>query len=512
MGWSDAIAEQYSPPPAPPASRAGKLLASPQLAALLILAVAVATRIVAWWNPVPHVDDQFYLLAGQELIDGHWPYVDVWDRKPLGLFLIYAAIAWIGGGSMVALNFIATAFAAATAWVVRAIGLRFASPAGATLGALAYLFTIPLVGGQTGQSPVFYNLLMAGAGWLLIDGAADRSAPLTRRALTAMLLCGLAMTVKQISFIEGVYFGLSFLWLMHRRGMEPARITGAAAGMIMIALLPTALTLAGYALAGREPLDAFLFATVTSIFLKTGWGATAKIAGVAFFFLHLTPLLLMAIGGAVMRHGRAATPASPILLGWAVAALLGYMAVPHFFDHYALPVAVPLAISAATFFDRDGGWLFFLAVAFYSVIVSPPIRDIHKNRQSRIEYERLSAAVDRARDGGCLYIGDGPTRLYSTTGACRVTRYLLPDHLNLSIEQAAVGTDTGSELQAILARRPAVIVTQDRERARLRYSAAYRHFLAAVASRYRQTYATPHDAPQLVQDVRVWQRKDLAQN
>ena len=184
MGWSDAIAEQYSPPPAPPASRAGKLLASPQLAALLILAVAVATRIVAWWNPVPHVDDQFYLLAGQELIDGHWPYVDVWDRKPLGLFLIYAAIAWIGGGSMVALNFIATAFAAATAWVVRAIGLRFASPAGATLGALAYLFTIPLVGGQTGQSPVFYNLLMAGAGWLLIDGAAERSAPLTRRGET----------------------------------------------------------------------------------------------------------------------------------------------------------------------------------------------------------------------------------------------------------------------------------------------------------------------------------------
>jgi len=86
-------------------SQAGKsVLAYTNIALLLIIAVAVATRIVAWWNPVAHVDDQFYLLAGQELLKGHWPYVDVWDRKPLGLFLLYAGIAWIGGGSILGLN------------------------------------------------------------------------------------------------------------------------------------------------------------------------------------------------------------------------------------------------------------------------------------------------------------------------------------------------------------------------------------------------------------------------
>jgi hypothetical protein len=485
------------------------VFASPTFAALLIVAVAVATRIVAWWNPVAHVDDQFYLLAGQELLKGHWPYVDVWDRKPLGLFLLYAGIAWIGGGSILGLNLVATTFAAATAWVVRQIGLRFASATGATLGALAYLLVIPLVGGQTGQSPVFYNLLIAGAALLLIDAAGSSSASaVSRRALWAMLLCGLAMTIKQISFIEGAYIGLAFLWLMHRQGAGLARIAAIGGGMILVALLPTALTLLGYALAGREQLDMFIFSTVTSIFLKQGWSATAKLAGIAYFFLYMTPLLIMAAVGALDRHrARVNRPLALLLIGWVAASLAGYVAVPYFFDHYALPVVAPLSVSVATFFDRPSGKAFFLGLVAYCLI-APQIRDVRTNREARLEYEGLNLAVDRARQGGCIYVGDGPTRLYSTTGACQVTHYLFPDHLNLVIEAGAVGADTDRELQNILQRRPAVIVTQNH--VMFRYSPAYRVFLARVRLDYTRIYVTSFDAPHFVQAVVVWQRKDLA--
>ena len=141
-------------------------LASPTIAALLIVITAIATRIVVWWNPVADFDDQFYILVGQELMKGNWPYVAVWDRKPLGLFLLHAVIAWPSGGSILGLNLVATAFAAATAWMVRTISLRFATPAAATFAALAYLFFLAMMYGQTGQTPVFYNLFMAGAGWL----------------------------------------------------------------------------------------------------------------------------------------------------------------------------------------------------------------------------------------------------------------------------------------------------------------------------------------------------------
>jgi hypothetical protein len=487
----------------------GSTLSSTSVAVLLILMAAVATRIVGWWNPVAHPDDQFYLLAGEQILRGQWPYVDVWDRKPLGLFLIYAGIASIGGGSILGLNLVATAFAAATAVVVRQTGLLFASARGATMGAIAYLIAIALVGGQNGQSPVFYNLFMAGAAWLLlasaIAGDAGRS---VRFALIAMLLCGLSMTVKQVSFIEGGYFGLAFLWLMMRQGIGSLRLAAIAAGMIGLALLPTALTFGGYAIAGPDAFDAYFQASFVSIFEKTGWGWKAKLAGVGFFLLHCTPLLIMALLGIKDRSGEPRSDLRGALLaGWIIAAFIGYGSVPHFFDHYALPLIAPLAISASTFFDRKSGPLFFAGLAAFSLIL-PPIRDVAKHRASAAEFRRLEVVVDKARQGGCIYLADGPTRLYSTIPACRLTRYLFPDHLNLMTEAPAVGVDTRVELRRILELGPAVVLTQDVERKK-HNPETDRLLYGYLNRRYRVVYRSSDDLPRPVESVRVWQRRDL---
>ena len=156
---------------------------------------------------------------------------------------------------------------------------------------------------------------------------------------------------------------------------------------------------------------------------------------------------------------------------------------------------------------RSSGRLIFAALAAFCLI-QPPIRDWGKTERSRAEFARVVRAVEQARQGGCLYIGDGPTRLYSVTGACTVTRYLFPDHLNLIIETKAVGVDTSQELNRILSARPAVIVTMGRNPRR--YSSAYRQFLVQVKQGYRLVYVGPMDAPPLIQRVLVWQRNDLA--
>jgi hypothetical protein len=478
-------------------------------AGLLIVLVAVATRIVAWWNPVAHVDDQFYLLAGEELLKGHWPYVDVWDRKPLGLFLLYAGIAWIGGGSILGLNLVATAFAAATAFVIRQIALRFASPAGATLAALAYLVAMPVFGGQTGQSPVFYNLLMAGAAWLLFRAADQRDTSSIRaHALAAMLLCGLSITIKQVSFVEGAFFGLAFLWLVKRGGANWVAIIATGALMVAIALLPYALTMAGYALAGETALRDFVYANFISIFERRGWQPIAKVAGAAYFILYLLPLLGMGGWGALSRwRSRRHDLAQLLLLGWLAASLLGYLAVPAFFDHYTLPVLVPLCISAATFFDRSTRWAFFSAlVIFY--LLEGSITDFRHHQRDRQLFDQLRQQVDQARHGGCIYVADGPSWLYSVTTDCRLTRYLFPDHLNLITEEPAVGTDTANELALIMAQRPAVIVTQDKEPGR--YSFASRGVLEnALNKHYTRVFELPKIKYSEVNGVQVWQRNDL---
>ena len=63
---------------------------------LILLAVALAARAITFGNPILHVDEEFYFTAARAMLDGAVPFVDVWDRKPIGLFLIYAPAAALG--------------------------------------------------------------------------------------------------------------------------------------------------------------------------------------------------------------------------------------------------------------------------------------------------------------------------------------------------------------------------------------------------------------------------------
>ena len=477
------------------------------MAVALIVAVAVATRIVSWWNPVAHVDDQFYLLAGTELLNGHWPYIDVWDRKPLGLFLLYAGIASIGGGTILGLNLVATAFAASTAIVVRQIALRFARPLGALLAALTYLFVLPLYGGQNGQSPVFYNLLISGS-MLLLLRASERRGTILPSAFLAMLLCGLAMTIKQTSFVEGAFFGLAYLWLMHKSAMRPMAIVGTGLAMVTVALAPTALCFLAYWLQGPAAAHEFVYANFISIFERQSWSPLARLAGIALLFLYLFPLFIMAgIGAVGLWRSRKDEMPTALLLGWLAAALLGYLSVPAFFDHYALPLVAPLCVAAAVFYGMRSGPLFFAGYLIFCLIQGSML-DWRSNRDEAARYERIRSTVDKARHGGCVYVSDGPSHLYSDFPNCRPTRYLFPDHLVLITEMDAVGVNTADEVARILASRPEVVVTRVTRKGR--HPVEITTILSTQLRRdYRPLLITPTGDSKSVDRITVWQRKDL---
>lgn len=478
------------------------------IALLLILVVAIATRAVTFGNPVVIQDDQFYLLVGDAMRHGQWPYIDIWDRKPIGLFLLFAGIASIGGTSILFMQLVATAFAAATAWLIRSVALQFASPPGALMAALAYLLMLPLFGGQSGQSPVFYNLLMVGAFALLARAVGGPAATVRRHAFWAMLLCGLTLIIKPVAVAEGVFIGLAFLWLLDRRGERPGAILGTAALMVAIALLPSLLALGAYAAKGPLALDAYIHANFISIFHKHGLGDSARLAGFGYLALYIVPLALFAVTGAARRWK--STPRDPLALlviGWIIAALVGYLLVPNFFDHYALPLLPPLCVSAATLFARRDGPLFFAVIVAFSLFQGS-ILDLAGNRRARAEMAAVSRTIEQARRGGCLFVADGPAWLYAQSPACRVTPYLFPGHLTLLVEADALGVAQRDELARVLARRPAVIVTRDDERDQHR-PAIDRLLYGALERDYRSIARLADDAGPLLSTVRIWQRRDL---
>ena len=480
----------------------------PGAALLIILLVAFATRWVTFGNPVVIVDDQFYLLVGDAMRHGQWPYIDIWDRKPFGLFLLFAGIAVLGDGSIVVMQIVATLFAAATALVIRHIARLFVAPEPALLAALAYLVMLPLLGGQGAQSPIFYNLLIAGAGWLLLLSRSRPETALTLNALVAMLLCGLAMSIKPVAAVEGAAFGLAFLWLFLRLGTPLVRLAFTAIAMITLALLPVALAYVGFALAGDQARDAYTYANFISIFEQDSYGIKAKLANLAVFLIYTFPLLVLAaIGVRTFWARRRDDATARLLLVWLAAAFLGYLAVPHFFDHYALPLLVPLCLAASFAFARRSGRLYALGLLAFCLIQGA-IVDLPGNRAAASEFATLTARINEARRGGCLYVADGPAWLYQSTGACRLTPYLFPNHLNLYVERGAVGVDPEAELGRIFAQRPAVVVTQDSEQKK--HNPSTQPILLGTLSRdYRVIYRVADDASPLLATLRIWQRRDL---
>jgi hypothetical protein len=121
------------------------------VSAIILLAVALALRAADFGNPLEGLDEQYYLLVGDRLLHGAIPYVDIWDRKPFGLFALFAAIRLLGGTGIIQSQIVAAIFAAATAMIVVSIARRYVARLPALLGGIVYLLGLQILWGATAR-------------------------------------------------------------------------------------------------------------------------------------------------------------------------------------------------------------------------------------------------------------------------------------------------------------------------------------------------------------------------
>ena len=133
----------------------------------LIALVAIASRLVWLGDQAPDYDEQLYSLVGQRMLQGDMPYVDLWDRKPLGLFALFALAHAIGGPDAMAYQVLAALFAAAGGWLVFALARKLVDDVSACGAGLAYPSLLYAYGSLSGQSEVFLVPLTLGMVWLV---------------------------------------------------------------------------------------------------------------------------------------------------------------------------------------------------------------------------------------------------------------------------------------------------------------------------------------------------------
>lgn len=446
---------------------------NPALLAALLLVVAVAARAAQFGNPVVQVDDEFYLLTGDRMLHGALPYVDIWDRKPIGLFLIYAAIRLLGGAGVLQYQIVALLFAVATALVIARIARNLAGPHGAAAAGVVYILYLGIFGGEGGQSPVFYNLFVALGAWAMV-GVVRRpnfDAVSFAGGLLVMLLAGVAMQVKYTALFEGVFFGLALLWLGHKRGRGWTMLAAMALAWIAAALLPTLAAWGWYVSIGQG--EAFVQANFLSILERSSDGLGIALKRLGWMIACLVPLGLAAWLGRGM-----ARPASDevrrFLDGWAIAAIVGVLLFGTWFDHYALPLIAPLCVLAAAWFgDGAAGlvlasgrtrWRVPAGIAMMALVTLVSLQIVNENRRSRGWGPQVAQMADFIRPElkDCLYVFDGEPALYRLTGSCLPTRWPFPSHLSLTRESRAIGANPMAEVKRIMAARPEFVVANTR--------------------------------------------------
>lgn len=428
--------------------------------------IALIFRLLILGNPLVHVDEEFYLLVADRWAHGAQPFLDIWDRKPLGLFLLYRLFTALPGDPVLAYQLFGIGCTAATALLVRRMALELAPPAGAWLAGLVYMCAMPAFNCALGQAPVFYNPLVALAMLLVLRGwQKTDTRDLLGRGAAVMALLGLAMQIKYSALFEGIGMGLMLLVLGKRAGWSWPRMAAAAALWCAMALAPTAAVLLDYAASGHA--DAFLQSNFISVLqrLPDGaptWRRLLKLsAGLSPFALAIAfdPLRRAATGDAAQALSRR------LLNLWAVAAVLGFLAFGTWYDHYVGPLLAPLSVLAAPALAaavrgglpraaRWSGRFLLLASTVGGLVLMFQGLDAHGNEE---EFDRSTALIRSAIHGGCYFQFDGAPGLYRSVDACIPTRFAFPNHLNTWTEAPAIGADPSAEVRRIMATRPDVV-------------------------------------------------------
>ncbi|MFT8803979.1 MAG: hypothetical protein ABF876_03300 [Acetobacter aceti] len=434
---------------------------------IALLLFAIICRGATFGSPFIHIDEQFYMFTGGRILHGDLPYVQIWDRKPLGLFLLYAFFHLFGPWRFWAYQIGALLSVWGTALLLMRMASTIASRTGAFVAALLYINWLNLAGGEGGQSPVFYNLLVIAAMALVLFRVvlvtpSDRT--LRNTGCQAMLLIGLALQIKYTAVFEGMFLGIFLLCCNARVKNNGGVMVLNGFLWCMLALLPTVVIGVVY-YAGGYGHD-WWFANIESIFLRGSRTAATLRQNKIRLLLLAAPLVVVAMAGCGYRlkHGiffkKTEVPALRFLSLWALSACIGVAVFGGWYKHYALPLFPPLILLCAPLWDIPKGRIGFVVLLLIAVFFGQ--KDIHKHMQQDGDMRVLNQMIGyMSKPLGCTFVYQGPVILYDVLPWCGLTTHPFPGHFNEYAERQATGIDPQKELQHVLAASPEYVVTEE---------------------------------------------------
>ena len=166
---------------------------------------ALAVRFPFLGDHNADIDEQLYALIGSQLWHGQLPFVDLWDRKPFGLFLLFGLADASGLPAPWSYQLFATIFIVLGALLLCRLALLLVDTTTAGVLAVLYIVLMTIYGSHSAQTEIYHVPAMLGMALLVRDTSHPDA---LKRACIAMAIGGVALQVKYTVVPQCLFFGL----------------------------------------------------------------------------------------------------------------------------------------------------------------------------------------------------------------------------------------------------------------------------------------------------------------
>ena len=406
---------------------------------LVFLAAAWLSRLPVLHRSVLDWDESLYFLMAQQWHAGHLPYTTIWDNKPIGIYVIFAAFQAVlpGVAAMRIATVLCIALLAGTVFRISEILTR--DHLAAWTAAVLLLICSLSNDGLSANTELFMAACTALAVLAVLTGAP---------AWTAGLALGCGFMIKYVMAPEAF---MVLLLLHHQRGARPV------ASAIAAAAVPAAAAALLYAAAGQLPL--WWESSILSNFRRADVKMQAGVldAALSLQFWRWGPLYLTALVYAASFRRRGLVSNFPLL--WLLGGLIGAISAKSFYDHYFLQILPALCVLAACVYARlpTGGAVRDL---FATILAILPLHAgwVALRNAGGPDLPAEIASTLRDAHAKSLYVFDSQPIIYALAGLVAPTRYVLPSELIGLTLPAVAGVDALAEVGRILATQPQYIL------------------------------------------------------
>ena len=453
------------------------------------MALAFAVRLPALILPSMDWDEGLYLTMAADLNAGQLPYSGLWDRKPIGIFVVFALVERVFEDGVLGARVLASLFAALAAFFLYRISILLFQPGG-TIGmaaASAYVLFSGENSGLASNTEAFFVPLTIVGFYLALRNTLPSGGPARSGTglseLAAGLVLGVAFQIKYVVAFDFAALVVALVILTGEDGrplVERLRQSGLRAGAMALGFAaPTVAVLALYAATGN--LDAFLKANLAAHlgYLDRPFGSPTVplFAAINYGPLWIGAGLALLFARRLIRSRRE-WQALIVCVVWIAAVLIGLAMLRRWYEHYFIQLLPSLSLLtgfvatraildvARTRYELRCAIGLLLAAGFFAANKDAFLAagDLVLQRHARGDWAagdipRIVARdlAGQLRSGDTMFVFDQDPVIYYLARATAPTRYPFPGHW---INGADGMFDPLVELEQVLDRGPRFIVTR----------------------------------------------------